>query len=378
MAAVDETSGTITQRDERALGDVATGYTAFQDGDVLFAKITPCMQNGKSAVARDLVNGIGRGSTEFYILRPGERILADYVHHFVRQKTFRDAAMRSFTGTAGQQRVPRSFMERAEIPLPPFDEQRRIVDILNCAASIERLRARASSHLRDLIPALFIKMFGDPIDNPMGWDVKPLGDYIVDGPQNGLYRPKTDYGAGTRILRIDGFYDGETIEQERWQRLHIADADAARYALHKDDIVINRVNSRPYLGKSTIIPKLAEPAVFESNMMRLGVDRTRLLPHFLIEQLQLAPMRDRLRANAKDAINQASINQTDVQTLRVLVPPPELQKRFAAQVSRAKGCATIGTSAAIAARELSAGLMGRLLHSDGCTSANKRVEVPAA
>lgn len=106
----------------------------------------------------------------------------------------------------------------------------------------------------------------------MGWDVKPLGDYIVDGPQNGLYRPKSDYGTGTRILRIDGFYDGETVEQGEWQRLRMSDEDAARYALHQDDIVINRVNSRPYLGKSTIIPELQEPAVFESNMMRMGVD----------------------------------------------------------------------------------------------------------
>ena len=130
MAAVDSRTGTISVREQRRLAEVANGFTAFEEGDVLFAKITPCMQNGKAAIARRLTNGIGRGSTEFYVLRPGPRILGEYIWHFVRQPRFREAAKRSFTGTAGQQRVPKSFMENASIPLPPLHEQRRIVDIL--------------------------------------------------------------------------------------------------------------------------------------------------------------------------------------------------------------------------------------------------------
>ena len=169
MAAVDSRTGTISVREQRRLAEVANGFTAFEEGDVLFAKITPCMQNGKAAIARRLTNGIGRGSTEFYILRPGPRILGEYVWHFVRQPPFREAAKRSFTGTAGQQRVPRSFMENASIPLPPLDEQRRIVDILNRAARIEALRTRAAERLREFVPALFVKMFGDPAQNPMRW-----------------------------------------------------------------------------------------------------------------------------------------------------------------------------------------------------------------
>jgi len=90
-------------------------------------------------LAHGLANGIGRGPTEFYVLRPGDRVLGDYIWHFVRQRRFREAAQRSFTGTAGQQRVPRSFVENARVPLPPLDEQRRIVDILNRAARIEAL-----------------------------------------------------------------------------------------------------------------------------------------------------------------------------------------------------------------------------------------------
>ena len=90
----------------------------------MFDKITPCMENGKAALARDLTNGVGRGSTEFHILRPGHRVHGEYIYHFIRQPNFREEARRNFIGTAGQQRVPKSFLESTLVPLPSLDEQR--------------------------------------------------------------------------------------------------------------------------------------------------------------------------------------------------------------------------------------------------------------
>ena len=163
MAAVDERLGVITTREERPIADVSKGYTPFQDGDVLFAKITPCMENGKAALARDLTNGMGSGSTEFYVLRPGERVLGEYIYHFVRQSRFRETAKRNFTGTAGQQRVPKSFMENVLIPLPTLDEQRRIVGILNRAAKIEQLHVEAAQSASDLRASLMARLLDDGV-----------------------------------------------------------------------------------------------------------------------------------------------------------------------------------------------------------------------
>ena len=201
MAAVDSRTGTITVREDRRLAEVGNGFTAFEEGDVLFAKITPCMQNGKAAMARNLTNGIGRGSTEFYVLRPGQRVLGEYVWHFVRQPAFREAAKRSFAGTAGQQRVPRSFVENALIPLPPLEEQRRIVDILNRAARIEALRARSAERLREFVPGLFVKMFGDPVENPMGWEVRSLAD-LTEEFRYGTSRKCYDSASGEDSLPV--------------------------------------------------------------------------------------------------------------------------------------------------------------------------------
>ena len=127
MAAVDEETGTIASPEVKPLGDVRKGFTPFLQGDVIFAKITPCMQNGKSAIAQSLVNELGFGSTEFHVLRPGPVVLSQWLWYFVRQRSFREEARRHFRGSAGQQRVPATFVEQHKIPLPSLEQQRRIV-----------------------------------------------------------------------------------------------------------------------------------------------------------------------------------------------------------------------------------------------------------
>ena len=254
-----------------------------------------------------------------------------------------------------------STLKEVPVPLPPLDEQRRIAGILNRAAKIERLRAQARERFREFIPALFLKMFSDPVENPMGWTTKHLGCLIESGPQNGLYKPRSAYGSGTPILRIDGFHDGNVSEPASWQRLRLDDSTLSKYKLVEDDIVINRVNSRPFLGKSAIIPKIQEPAVFESNMMRMRFDTDRLLPRFLISMLQLETTRSILCSNAKDAINQASINQSDVRSLLVIVPPLHLQHRYAEIVEAARTASVVAESGSRTTSELGTSLMSRLL-----------------
>lgn len=135
MAAVDEHLGAITSPEERPYAEVQKGYTAFAEGDVLFAKVTPCMENGKAAVAHNLIGSIGFGSTEFHVLRPDTRlILAEYLLHFIRQPAFREQAKAAFVGTGGLQRVPPDFFKRVKLPLPSLPEQRRIVDALKHVA----------------------------------------------------------------------------------------------------------------------------------------------------------------------------------------------------------------------------------------------------
>jgi type I restriction enzyme, S subunit len=131
MNSVDEKEGIIKKQEIRKLKDVKKGYTYFKENDVLFAKITPCMENGKAAITTNLKNGIGFGSTEFHVIRPNENMLADYIFYFIRQPSFRKVAAAKMSGTAGQLRVPSGFLENYEIPIPPIEEQKRIIKMLN-------------------------------------------------------------------------------------------------------------------------------------------------------------------------------------------------------------------------------------------------------
>lgn len=179
MAAVSEVSGTIESATIRRYAEVKKGYTAFSDGDVLFAKITPCMENGKAALARGLAGGRGFGSTEFHVLRARESVLPEWLYYFVRREPFRREAKRNFTGTAGQQRVPAAFLRDTLVPVPPLGEQRRIVDLLARAEGIVRLRREAQRKAAaELIPAIFVDMFGDPAANPKQWPIQRLGNVV--------------------------------------------------------------------------------------------------------------------------------------------------------------------------------------------------------
>lgn len=131
MAAVSEVQGEILTPQKKFLHEVKKGFTNFAEGDVLFAKITPCMENGKSAVVGKLVNHIGYGSTEFFVLRCGEKILNCFVYHLVRGKIFRDKAKAVMSGSVGQQRVPKEFLTEYRLDLPPLEEQKEIVRLLD-------------------------------------------------------------------------------------------------------------------------------------------------------------------------------------------------------------------------------------------------------
>lgn len=150
MAAVDDVTGTIISPVDRPYGEVSKGFTHFRDGDVIFAKITPSMENGKSAVARALTNGIGMGSTEFHVFRSNGAIEPEYLWRFVRQKSFRENAQAVMSGAVGQQRVPADYLKDHLIALPPLPEQRRIV------AKVDGLTARTARARNELsrIPTL--------------------------------------------------------------------------------------------------------------------------------------------------------------------------------------------------------------------------------
>lgn len=128
MRAVEEEGGGVPRPEVATYGKVKKGYTAFIPGDVITAKITPCMENGKTCVVPDLPHGVCFGSTEFHVIRAERGVEARWIAYFLLQHATRHAAQRQMMGGVGQMRVPTAFLETLSLPVPPHAEQLRILD----------------------------------------------------------------------------------------------------------------------------------------------------------------------------------------------------------------------------------------------------------
>ncbi|OUO17954.1 restriction endonuclease subunit S [Flavonifractor sp. An4] len=332
MQRVSDT-GDVQTDEIRKAADVKKGFTFFEEGDVLFAKITPCMENGKGGIAWGLKNGVGFGSTEFHVLHPDpEKVSSEWLYYLTSWDEFRKQCARNMTGSAGQKRVPKSYLEQYKVYIPSLEEQRRIAALLDKVSDLIAKRRAQLDKLDLLVKARFVELFGDPFINSMAWKKIKIIDAVTVEPQNGMYKPQSDYvtdGSGTPILRIDGFYDGVVTDFSSLKRLRCNDKEKQKYLLKENDIVINRVNSIEYLGKCAHITGLIEETVYESNMMRMHFDTARFNPVYITHLLCSRFVYDQVVNHAKKAVNQASINQKDVLDFDIYQPSIDLQNVFA-------------------------------------------------
>ncbi|WP_084480946.1 restriction endonuclease subunit S [Nocardia grenadensis] len=266
------------------------------------------------------------------ILRPdSRRVISQYLGWALRSPEVLSDAIRKKSGSAIR-RIILSDLKSIKIPLPSIQEQQRIAQVLDRLDALREKRRKSIAILDGLAQSIFLDMFGDPAANQRQWKVIPLGDAMESRPQNGLYKPSSDYGSGAPIVRIDAFYDGVISGLPNLKRVMVNESDISKYGLKPNDILINRVNSLSHLGKSALVPPLQEPTVFESNMMRFKFDEMTLNAVYAINSLQTAHIKSQILRAAKKSINQASINQTDVTNLQILAPPIQLQEEFASRV----------------------------------------------
>ena len=266
------------------------------------------------------------------ICRPNESIVYnEYLCYFMRSKAYYTKLLGSVTGTT-RKRISRKNLGNVELYIPSKQEQEGVVKQLDCLVKIINLRDKEIQLLDDFIKARFVEMFGDPYVNPLKWKKLKIKDAVTVEPQNGLYKPQSDYvtdGSGIPILRIDGFYDGMVTDFASLKRLKCSETEKQKYVLLEDDVVINRVNSIEYLGKCAHIKGLLEDTVYESNMMRMHFDPEYYNPVYICKLLCNQFIYDQIVNHAKKAVNQASINQKDVLDFNIYQPPIDLQNQFA-------------------------------------------------
>ncbi|AYO78200.1 restriction endonuclease subunit S [Sphingobium yanoikuyae] len=253
MPAVSDIDGEIVSPTIRPYGEVSKGYTQFRDGDVIFAKITPCMENGKIAVARALEGGMACGSTEFHVVRPSSDISPDYLWRYLRQKSFRNDAEASMTGAVGQRRVPANFLKEHRLNLPPLPEQQRIVATID---SLTGKSKRARDHL-DHIPRL-VEKYKQAIlaaafrgDLTREWretrgegpwrdvSVSDLSLSLFDGPFGSNLKSSDYTEQGIRVVRLENIGHLGFIREKQTFVSEEKYAGLTRHTLQSNDILVS-------------------------------------------------------------------------------------------------------------------------------------------
>ena len=358
MGNVSE-SGRWTLKQSRPLRSVAAGFTAFEEGDVLLAKITPCLENGKGAHAVGLENGIGFGSTEFHVLRARPGNTPRFLFHLSQWRRFRHAAEGQMVGSAGQQRVPRAFFD--EFLVADFDAGQQasiaqVLDTLDTAiheteAIIAKLKAVKQGLLHDLLTrgiaangelrppqAEALHLYKA---SPLGWIPREWAasrvelEFAIDsGITLGPHRvPRF---SSRKYLRV------ANVHRDRLVLNDIAEMEASAKemevrALQPDDLLIVEGHaSTSEIGRCAIADESVRGMLFQNHLFRLR--SRRLLPAFALMWLNSHFAQAYWRREAATSSGLNTINRTKLCQLQVIVPPHDEQlmvaNREAALASR--------------------------------------------
>jgi type I restriction enzyme, S subunit len=382
MPAVDAQSGTIASPERRFFMSVRKGYTAFRDGDVIFAKITPCMENGKAAIARNLIHGLGFGSTEFHVLRPSGSVIPEYVFYYVRQESFRRAAEAEMTGSVGQKRVPSAFLRNADFPLPLIAEQKRIVakieellpkvngvrerligvkeimkrfrqSVLSAACygrltedwRLKNNSAQDASSLLARIRESFQRkgashggqaaaptegiheLFREQI--PESWDVAELKWLCSPGRAitYGILKPGPHQNDGIPYIRVADF-PKNCLEQSAIRKTsRTIAAQYERSSLRSGDVLLS---IRGTVGRVCRVPRLLEGSNITQDTARISV-HPEVSPEYVAIYLK-SPMAQKTLEKAMKGVAVRGVNIGDVRALQVPIPPRTEQQEIVRRV----------------------------------------------
>jgi len=328
MAGVSE-NGCLLFEESRKLDEVKKGYRYFQRGDVLLAKITPCMENGKASPTNLLENEIGFGSTEFHVLRATEQINWRYLFYMVWNDLFRANAKKKMTGAAGQKRISTAFLSSYKIPLPPLAEQKRIAEILDLADEARRKRKKNLALYDDLIRSLFLKTFGDPVNNQYNFSRGTIRELINEVKYGTSKKADTSKGEYP-VLRMGNItYDGNwNFSSLKYCDLEKEELD--KYLVHNGDMLFNRTNSRELVGKTAVFRE-KNPMAYAGYLIRVRPNKYANI-EFLSAHLNSKWAKQYLSAKCKSIVGMANINAQELQDIPILIPPLDLQNQFAKQV----------------------------------------------
>jgi type I restriction enzyme S subunit len=332
MSAVNE-EGRIVSPKIRQLKDVKKGYTYFRNDDILFAKITPCMENGKAAIARDLMSGIGFGSTEFHVIRRDSKVTTEWIYYFLRQKSFRRLAEMNMTGTAGQKRVPKAFLENTKIPVPPIDVQNRIVariqELMQRIEYIRRLHDSSIKRTELILPSSLSEVFTTLFEEKYGLTrldncFRKIDSGSTPRKEGDNYIKKE---TGIPFIKVEHITPyGDVLVNDDNPRINrlIHEGQMKRSMVSGKAILVNIVG--PPLGKVGLIREDVKEANINQAIVALR-DSTSCINEYVWYCMR-SPRYNTMLKKLGIGIRQSNINISQIREFKIPVPPMNIQQKI--------------------------------------------------
>jgi type I restriction enzyme S subunit len=335
--------GAIDVTNQQPFEDISPGLTLFEEGDVLFAKITPCMENGKGALVRELPTRYAFGSTEFHVLRSSKKVNGPFLYYATLNPIFRAYAAENMVGAAGQKRVSSRFLKDTRVPLPPLPEQQRIAAYLDatCAAidgavsakssQLETLDAlRKTTVTRAVTRGIDDKAKLEPTGNvwmenvPRGWSLVCLKR--MSEIQTGLTLGKAYDGPLIErpYLRVANVQDGH-LDLDDVTLIEVPTTVAARVELRAGDVLMTEGGDLDKLGRGYLWNGQIPNCLHQNHIFAVRCFPHKLRPMFLAYATTSQYGRDYFEATGKRTTNLASTNSTKVGLFPIPLPALTIQ-----------------------------------------------------
>ena len=326
-------NGEFDPSDVREYNEVKKGFTYFENNDVLFAKITPCMENGKGAIAANLENGVGFGSTEFHVLRPKhEYVTSKWLYYLLSWSVFRKEAEKNMTGSAGQKRVPKSFLDSYVVDLPMIAQQQRVTATLDRVNSLISLKKQQLAKLDELVKSRFIEMFGDPEDSTTKWERTTFSSVCIDMHQ----------GINTVADKVEYVNSGFPIIQSKNITSGYLDLEDVRYVTESDyEYYRNKYNPKPSdllvcnigtIGKSLIVKNEVD-FLIAWNLFLIKLNKELVNPIFIKVFIELLNQQNYFEKFMTGGTVKF-VNKKTMGNISTPIPPMALQEQFATFVEQ--------------------------------------------
>ena len=330
MKAVSE-EGIIINQEKRKIKDVIKGFTYFKDNDVLLAKITPCFENGKRTIAKDLLNGIGFGSTEFHVLRPKDMVTTRWIFYAVTQEDFRNNAKSQMTGTAGQKRVPKRVLEEYQIPIPVIHEQEKITEEIetqftrldSAIKTLNAIKKKLDVYRKSVLKAAFE---GRLIPFELISKEQLISDYCKKVRQ---LNPKSE--------DFDSFLyiDISSIDNKKNKIVYPKEIKSdkapsrAKQETFPGDIVYSTV--RVYLMNVALVPAFGDKQIISSTGFTVLRTNKKLNSKFLFYYLLSVYVTNKLNSKQRGT-SYPAIRDNDLFEMTIKVPKVEIQERVVQEI----------------------------------------------